>query len=138
MLGRLNHVAIAVPDLDAAAGSYRGALGATVSEPVELAEHGVRLVFVDLPNTRIELLEPLGPASPISRFLSKHPDGGLHHLCYEVDDLYAASERLQEAGARPLGNGESRVGAEGHPVLFLNPKDFSGALIELVEVAGAP
>lgn len=137
MLGRLNHVAIAVADLDAAAAAYRQALDARVSEPVELAAHGVRLAFIELPNTRIELIEPLGPESPISHFLAKHPQGGLHHVCYEVDDLAAASRRLRAEGARALGSGEPRIGADGHPVLFLHPKDFSGTLIELVEVKEA-
>jgi methylmalonyl-CoA/ethylmalonyl-CoA epimerase len=135
MLGRLNHVALAVPDLEAAARLYREKLGAKVSEPESLPEHGVRVVFVDLPNTRIELLEPLGENSPIAGFLAKNPTGGMHHLCYEVDDIRAARDRLREAGARILGDGEPKIGAHGRPVIFLSPKDFVGTLIELEEAA---
>src|SRR5262245_31550921 len=131
MLGRLNHVAIAVRDIAAASEVYRRTLGATVSEPQRLPEHGVTVVFVTLPNTKIELLEPLGEASPIARFLDKSPDGGMHHICYEVDDILAARDRLKAAGARVLGDGEPRTGAHGKPVLFLHPKDFCGTLIEL-------
>jgi methylmalonyl-CoA/ethylmalonyl-CoA epimerase len=134
MLGRLNHVALAVPDLAAAADLYRDKLGARVSAPRALPEHGVTVVFVDLPNTRVELLAPLGEASPIAAFLSRHPQGGMHHLCYEVDDIRAARERLVVAGARILGGGEPKIGAHGNPVLFLNPRDFAGTLIELEEV----
>ena len=134
MLGRLNHVALAVPDLDAAADLYREKLGARVSTPQALPEHGVTIVFVDLPNARIELLEPLGDASPIAAFLQRNPDGGMHHLCYEVDDLRAARDRMKAAGARILGSGEPTTGAHGKPVIFLNPKDFAGVLIELEEV----
>ena len=134
MLGRLNHVAIAVPDLDAAARLYRDRLGARVSGPQKLPEHGVSVVFVDLPNTRIELLEPLGDASPIAKFLQRNPDGGMHHLCYEVADIRAARDRLKQGGARILGDGEPRIGAHGRPVIFLSPKDFVGTLIELEEV----
>jgi methylmalonyl-CoA/ethylmalonyl-CoA epimerase len=134
MLGRLNHVALAVPDLDAATALYREKLGARVSEPQALPEHGVTIVFVDLLNARIELLEPLGDASPIAAFLQRNPDGGMHHLCYEVDDLRAARDHLQAAGARILGSGEPTTGAHGNLVIFLNPKDFAGVLIELEEV----
>ena len=133
MLGRLNHVAIAVPDLAAAARLYRERLGARVSEPQRLPDHGVTVVFVELGNTRIELLEPLGEASPIAAFLARNPDGGMHHLCYEVDDIIAARDRLRAGGTRILGDGEPRLGAHGTPVLFLHPKDFSGTLIELEE-----
>ncbi|RMF97022.1 MAG: methylmalonyl-CoA epimerase [Gammaproteobacteria bacterium] len=131
MIGRLNHVAIVVPDLAAAAAIYRDTLGATVSAPVDLPEHGVTTVFVELPNTRIELLQPLGQDSPVARFLDSHPAGGMHHVCYEVDDILAARDRLIAAGARVLGDGEPRIGAHGKPVLFLHPKDFCGTLVEL-------
>lgn len=131
MLGRLNHVAIAVPDLKAAVAQYTGPLGATVSEPQELPEHGVTVVFVELPNTKIELLEPLGADSPINAFLERSPSGGIHHVCYEVDDILAARDRLKESGARVLGSGEPKTGAHGKPVLFLHPKDFNGTLVEL-------
>ena len=131
MIGRLNHVAIAVPDLESAAAVYRDTLGATVSEPLPLPEHGVTTVFVELPNAKVELLEPLGEGSPIAGFLSRHPGGGTHHLCYEVDDILAARDRLAAAGARVLGDGEPRIGAHGKPVLFLHPKDFCGTLIEI-------
>ena len=134
MLGRLNHVAIAVPDLAAAAEVYAGTLGAEVSAPQPLPEHGVTVVFVTLPNTKIELLEPLGEDSPIARFLEKTPAGGMHHLCYEVEDIDAARDRLLAVGARVLGDGEPKIGAHGKPVLFLHPKDFSGTLIELEQV----
>ena len=134
MLGRLNHVAIAVPDLAAAASVYTETLGAEVSAPQPLPEHGVTVVFVALPNTKIELLEPLGEDSPIARFLEKNPAGGMHHLCYEVDDIGATRDRLLAAGARVLGDGEPKIGAHGKPVLFLHPKDFSGTLIELEQV----
>ncbi len=134
MLGRLNHVAIAVPDLEAAASVYAETLGAEVSAPQPLPEHGVTVVFVAVPNTKIELLEPLGKDSPIARFLEKNPAGGMHHLCYEVDDIGAARDRLLAAGARVLGDGEPKIGAHGKPVLFLHPKDFSGTLIELEQV----
>lgn len=134
MIGRLNHVAIAVPDLEAGAARYRGALGATVTEPESLPEHGVTVVFIELPNTKIELLEPLGEDSPIAGFLAKNPAGGIHHLCYEVEDIRAARDQLKEGGARVLGDGEPKIGAHGKPVLFLHPKDFDGALIELEEV----
>lgn len=134
MLGRVNHVAIAVPDLAAAAESYRSMLGANVTEPQALPEHGVTVVFVTLPNTKVELLEPLGGASPIAAFLAKNPAGGMHHICYEVADIIAARDRLKEAGARVLGDGTPRIGAHGKPVLFLHPKDFQGTLIELEEV----
>ena len=130
MIGRLNHVAIAVRDIAAAARLYRG-LGAEVSPAVPQAEHGVTTVFITLPNTRIELLEPLGAASPIAKFLERNPDGGIHHLCYEVRDIIAARDRLMAQGARVLGDGEPRTGAHGKPVLFLHPKDFLGTLIEL-------
>ncbi len=134
MIGRLNHIAVAVPDLEAAAASYRGVLGAEVSAPRELPRHGVRVVFVELSNTKVELLQPLGKDSPIRRFLERHPAGGLHHICYEVADIVAAREKLRAAGARVLGDGEPETGAHGNPVLFLHPKDFSGTLIELEEV----
>lgn len=134
MLKRLNHVAIAVPDLAAAAATYRGSLGATVSEPIALPEHGVTVVFIDVGNTKIELLEPLGAASPIAAFLEKNPSGGMHHLCYEVDDILAARDHLKSAGARVLGDGEPKVGAHGKPVIFLHPKDFSGTLVELEQL----
>jgi methylmalonyl-CoA/ethylmalonyl-CoA epimerase len=129
MIGRLNHVAIVVPDLAAAAALYRDAFGATVSEPQQLPEHGVAIVFVDLPNSRIELMSPLGADSPVVAFLARNPAGGLHHLCYEVEDLAAARDRLVAAGARVLG--EPKPGAHGKPVLFLHPKDTLGALVEL-------
>lgn len=131
MIGKLNHVAIVVPDLTVAAGLYKDTLGATVSDPVPLPGHGVTTVFVELPNTKIELLEPLGEDSPIARFLEKNPAGGMHHLCYEVDDIIAARDRLAAAGARVLGDGEPKIGAHDKPVLFLHPKDFCGTLIEL-------
>ncbi|ASY68436.1 methylmalonyl-CoA epimerase [Sinorhizobium fredii] len=134
MLGRVNHVAIAVPDLASAAESYRATLGATVTEPQALPEHGVTVVFVTLPNTKVELLEPLGDQSPIAAFLEKNPAGGMHHICYEVEDIIAARDRLQQAGARVLGDGNPKTGAHGKPVLFLHPKDFQGTLIELEEV----
>jgi methylmalonyl-CoA/ethylmalonyl-CoA epimerase len=131
MIGRLNHVAIAVPDLARAAAMYRDMLGATVSAPQALPEHGVTVVFVELPNTKVELLAPLGDASPIAKFLEKSPDGGMHHICYEVDDLLAARDRLKAGGARVLGDGTPRIGAHGKPVLFMHPKDFTGTLLEL-------
>ncbi len=134
MLGRLNHVAIAVPDLETAAARYQETLGAAVSEPQELPEHGVKVVFVELPNTKVELLEPLGAASPIAAFLDRRPDGGMHHICYEVEDIIAARDHLKEQGARVLGDGEPKTGAHGKPVLFLHPKDFCGTLVELEEV----
>ncbi len=134
MLGRLNHVAIAVPDLEAASATYRDDLGADVSAPQALPEHGVTVVFINLGNTKIELLEPLGEKSPIASFLVKNPDGGMHHVCYEVDDILAARDRVTAAGARVLGDGEPRTGAHGKPVLFLHPKDFTGTLVELEEV----
>jgi methylmalonyl-CoA/ethylmalonyl-CoA epimerase len=131
VIGRLNHVAIVVPDLAAAASLYRDTLGAWVSPPQPLPAHGVKVVFVELPNTKIELLEPLGDASPVRGFLDKNPTGGMHHVCYEVDDIIAARDRLRARGARVLGNGEPRLGAHEKPVLFLHPKDFAGTLIEL-------
>ncbi|WP_448952869.1 methylmalonyl-CoA epimerase [Labrys neptuniae] len=134
MIGRLNHVAIAVRDLAAATAVYRDTLGARVSQPLALQEHGVTVVFIELPNTKIELLEPLGEASPIARFLDKNPDGGMHHICYEVEDILAARDRLKREGARVLGDGEPKIGAHGKPVLFLHPKDFSGTLVELEQV----
>ncbi len=134
MIGRLNHVAIVVPDLQAASVLYRDALGARVSGPHALPAHGVTVAFVELPNTRIELIEPLGDASPVSSFLERNAAGGMHHLCCEVDDIIAARDRLLAAGARILGDGEPRPGAHGKPVLFLHPKDFCGTLIELEEV----
>jgi methylmalonyl-CoA/ethylmalonyl-CoA epimerase len=131
MIGRLNHVAIAVRDIAKAAAVYRDTLGAEVSDAVPQHEHGVTTVFITLPNTKIELLEPLGEASPIARFLERNPDGGIHHVCYEVDDIISARDRLKAAGARVLGDGEPKVGAHGKPVLFLHPKDFCGTLVEL-------
>jgi len=131
MIGRLNHVAIVVPDLESASRVYREQLGASVSEPVPLPDHGVTTVFVELPNTKIELLHPLGDNSPIASFLKRQPDGGMHHLCYEVDDIDAAAQHLVEQGARVLGDGKPKTGAHGKPVLFLHPKDFCGTLIEL-------
>jgi methylmalonyl-CoA/ethylmalonyl-CoA epimerase len=131
MIGRLNHVAIAVPDLAGATATYRDTLGARVTAPLPQPDHGVTVVFVELPNTKIELLEPLGPASPIAAFLQRSPAGGIHHVCYEVDDITAARDRLRAAGARVLGDGEPKIGAHGKPVLFLHPKDFCGTLVEL-------
>jgi methylmalonyl-CoA/ethylmalonyl-CoA epimerase len=131
MIGRLNHVAIVVPDLAAASAVYRRSLGARTSEPRPLPHHGVTVVFVDLDNTRIELLEPLGDSSPVRSFLDRNPAGGMHHVCYEVDDILAARDRLRAAGARVLGDGEPQIGAHDKPVLFLHPKDFCGTLIEL-------
>jgi len=131
MIGRLNHVAIAVPDLAAAAEQYRRLLGGEVSAPVDQPEHGVTTVFVTLPNTKIELLAPLGSESPIAGFLARHPGGAIHHLCYEVPDILAARNHLQHQGACVLGDGEPKLGAHGKPVLFLHPKDFSGTLIEI-------
>jgi methylmalonyl-CoA/ethylmalonyl-CoA epimerase len=131
MIGRLNHVAIAVKDLAAATAVYRDALGATVTDPLPQPEHGVTVVFITLPNTKIELLEPLGEGSPIAKFLERAPEGGIHHVCYEVDDILAARDRLKEQGARVLGNGTPKIGAHGKPVLFLHPKDFCGTLVEL-------
>ena len=131
MIGRLNHVAIAVKDLAAATRIYRGTLGADVSEPLPQPEHGVTVVFVNLPNTKIEFLEPLGQNSPIAAFLERNPDGAIHHLCYEVDDIHASRDRLVSEGARVLGGGEPKIGAHGKPVLFLHPKDFCGTLTEL-------
>ncbi|WP_137135114.1 methylmalonyl-CoA epimerase [Rhizobium sp. FKY42] len=134
MLGRVNHIAIAVPDLGVAAASYRDTLGARISQPQALREHGVTVVFVDLENTKVELLEPLGDDSPIRSFLEKNPSGGMHHICYEVQDILAARDQLSQAGARVLGSGEPKIGAHGKPVLFLHPKDFQGTLIELEQV----
>lgn len=131
MIGRLNHVAIAVPDLEAAVAQYQGALGAKVGAPQDEPDHGVTVVFIELPNTKIELLFPLGEGSPITGFLEKNPSGGIHHVCYEVDDIHAARDRLRGEGARVLGDGEPKTGAHGKPVLFLHPKDFQGTLIEL-------
>ncbi len=134
MIGRLNHVAIAVPDLAAGAALYRDTLGAKVGPPQAQPAHGVTVVFIELPNTKIELLEPLGENSPIAAFLEKNPAGGIHHLCYEVGDIMAARDRLKAAGARVLGDGEPKTGAHGKPVLFLHPKDFTGALVELEQI----
>src|SRR6056297_3527705 len=134
MIGRLNHVAIAVPDLAAATALYRDTLGATVSPPQTEPEHGVTVVFIELPNTKVELLEPLGDGSPIAGFLEKNPAGGIHHICYEVEDIHAARDRLSAGGARVLGSGEPKIGAHGKPVLFLHPKDFNGTLVELEQV----
>lgn len=134
MIGRLNHIAIAVKDLAAASATYRDVLGARVSAPLPQPEHGVTVVFIELPNTKVELLEPLGADSPIARFLEKNADGGMHHVCYEVDDILAARDRLKAQGARVLGDGTPKIGAHGKPVLFLHPKDFCGTLVELEQV----
>ncbi len=134
MIGRLNHVAIAVPDLEVALAMYRDALGATVTEPKDLPEHGVTVVFVELDNSKIELLQPLGRVSPIKSFLDKNPSGGMHHVCFEVPDIYAARDQLIEQGARVLGDGEPKNGAHEKPVIFLHPKDFAGTLVELEQV----
>ena len=131
MIGRLNHIAIAVPDLDKASDLYRTVMGAKVSAPKEQPAHGVTVVFVELPNTKIELLEPLGDSSPIKAFLEKNPAGGIHHVCYEVADILAARDHLKSQGARVLGDGNPKIGAHGKPVLFLHPKDFCGTLVEL-------
>ena len=136
MLGRVNHIALAVPSLDAAIARYRDSLGVTISVPQILPEHGVTVVFVIFDNTKVELLEPYGDNSPISAFLAKNPDGGMHHICYEVTDILAARDHLKAAGARVLGSGEPKIGAHGNPVLFLHPKDFFGTLVELEEVKG--
>ena len=134
MIGKLNHVAIAVPDLEAAAAQYRDTLGARVNPPQDEPDHGVTVVFIELPNTKIELLYPLGEGSPIAGFLEKNPSGGIHHVCYEVEDILEARDRLRAAGARVLGDGEPKIGAHGKPVLFLHPKDFTGTLVELEQV----
>ena len=134
MIGRLNHVAIAVPDLDAAVRQYRDTLGAKVLAPQDEPDHGVTVVFIELPNTKIELLYPLGEGSPIAGFLEKNPAGGIHHICYEVEDILAARDRLKATGARVLGSGEPKIGAHGKPVLFLHPKDFNGCLVELEQI----
>src|ERR1700761_2293584 len=131
MIGKLNHVAIAVPDLEKATRTYREMLGARVSDPKPEPQHGVTVVFVDLPNTKVELLRPLGANSPIAKFLERNPDGGMHHLCYEVDDILAARDKLKADGARVLGDGNPKIGAHGKPVLFLHPKDFCGTLVEI-------
>ncbi len=131
MIGRLNHVAIVVPDLAAASSNYRDGLGAKVSEPMNLPEHGVTVVFVELPNTKIELLHPFGAKSPIAGFLEKNPSGGMHHVCYEVEDIIKARDHLKAVGKRVLGDGEPKIGAHNKPVLFLHPKDFSGTLVEI-------
>lgn len=134
MIGRLNHVAIAVKDLETGVKLYRDTLGADVSAPLPQPDHGVTVVFVTLPNTKIELLEPLGGDSPIAKFLERNPDGGIHHICYEVENIIAARDQLKAKGARVLGSGEPRIGAHGKPVLFLHPKDFNGTLVELEQV----
>lgn len=134
MIGRLNHVAVAVRDLEKSAALYRDTLGAKVSAPQAEPAHGVTVVFIELPNTKIELLEPLGENSPIAKFLEKNPDGGMHHVCYEVDDILAARDRLKAKGARVLGDGQPKIGAHGKPVLFLHPKDFNGVLVEIEQV----
>ncbi|MGC6453969.1 MAG: methylmalonyl-CoA epimerase [Candidatus Puniceispirillaceae bacterium] len=136
MIGRINHVAIAVRDVEAAAARWRDGLGATCSSPQDLPDHGVRIVFVSQPNGKVELMEPLGAESPIAGFLERNPDGGMHHICYEVADIVAARDHLLADGARVLGDGTPRIGAHGNPVLFLHPKDFCGTLIELEEVPG--
>ncbi len=135
MIGRLNHVAIAVPDLEAASAQYRDTLGAKVNPPQDEPDHGVTVVFIELPNTKIELLYPLGEDSPIAGFLAKNPNGGIHHICYEVDNIATARTKLEASGARVLGDGSIKIGAHGNPVLFLHPKDFNGTLIELEQVA---
>jgi len=134
MIGRLNHVAIAVPDLAAAAAQYENSLGATVGPPQDEPDHGVTVVFIELPNTKIELLYPLGEGSPIQAFLDKNPAGGMHHMCFEVEDILAARDKLKSEGARVLGDGDPKIGAHGKPVLFLHPKDFNGCLIELEQI----
>ena len=134
MIGRLNHVAIAVKDIAASSSTYRDVLGAQVSAPTEQPAHGVTVVFIQLPNTKIELLEPLGANSPIAKFLEKNPDGGMHHVCYEVEDILAARDKLKAAGARVIGDGNPKIGAHGKPVLFLHPKDFNGTLVEIEQV----
>ena len=134
MIGKLNHVAIAVPNLEKAARTYRETLGARVSAPASLPAHGVTVAFVELPNVKIELLQPLGETSPIAKFLERNPDGGMHHLCYEVEDIIAARDQLKAAGRRVLGDGTPKIGAHGKPVLFLHPKDFAGTLIEIEQV----
>lgn len=131
MIGRLNHIAIAVPDIEAATALYRDTLGAQVSDAVPQPDHGVTTVFIELPNTKVELLEPLGEGSPIANFLERNPAGGIHHICYEVDDITRARDRLQQEGLRVLGDGEPKIGAHGKPVLFLHPKDLTGTLVEL-------
>ena len=136
MIGRINHIAIAVPDLAAATARWRDDLGAECSAAQDLPEHGVRIVFVSQPNGKVELMEPLGEDSPIAGFLVKNPDGGMHHICFEVEDILAARDRLVSSGARVLGDGEPKIGAHGNPVLFLHPKDFCGTLIEIEEVTG--
>lgn len=137
MIGRLNHVAIAVPDLDAAVSTYRNVLGAKVSAPQDEPDHGVTVVFIELPNTKVELLYPLGDKSPIKGFLEKNPNGGIHHICYEVDNIYSARDQLKSKGARVIGDGEPKIGAHGNPVLFLHPKDFNGTLVELEQAKPA-
>jgi methylmalonyl-CoA/ethylmalonyl-CoA epimerase len=134
MIGRLNHVAIAVKNIAAASATYRDTLGAKVSDPIAQPAHGVTVVFIELPNTKIELLEPLGENSPIAKFLEKNPDGGMHHVCYEVEDIYAARDKLKAGGARVIGDGNPKTGAHGKPVLFLHPKDFNGVLVEVEQV----
>ena len=133
-IGKLNHIAIAVPNIKSASDIWEKALGAKISAPQTLTEHGVRVVFIESPNTKIELLEPLNENSPISRFLEKNPNGGMHHICYEVNNLKLASQKLESVGAKILGDGQPKIGAHGKPVIFLNPKDFSGTLIELEEI----
>jgi methylmalonyl-CoA/ethylmalonyl-CoA epimerase len=134
MIGRLNHVAIAVPDLEKATALYRDVMGAKVSDPVDQPDHGVITVFIELPNTKIELLHPLGDNSPIAKFLERNADGGIHHVCYEVDDILAARDKLKSEGLRVLGDGEPKIGAHGKPVLFLHPKDMTGTLVEIEQV----
>ncbi len=134
MIGRLNHVAIAVPDLESATARYRDVLGATVTPPQDEPEHGVTVVFIELPNTKVELLLPYGENSPIAAFLDKNPNGGIHHVCYEVEDIIAARDQLKAQGARVLGDGNPKIGAHGKPVLFLHPKDFCGTLVELEQI----
>jgi methylmalonyl-CoA/ethylmalonyl-CoA epimerase len=134
MIGRINHIAIAVPNLEAACETYRNTLGATLSKPQALPEHGVTVVFIELPGSKVELLEPLGENSPIAAFLKKNPSGGMHHICFEVEDILAARDQLVVSGARILGDHEPKIGAHGKPVVFLHPKDFQGTLIELEQL----
>ena len=133
-IGRVNHIAIAVPNIERASNTWKQALGAKISEPQILPEHGVKVLFIESPNTKVELLEPLNKNSPISKFLDKNPNGGMHHICYEVNDISAVSKKLTSAGAKILGEGKPKIGAHGNPVIFLSPSDFSGTLIELEEV----
>ena len=134
MIGKLNHIAIATPKLDEAVKTYKNMLGAKISSPIDQIDHGVKVVFIELPNTKIELLEPMGEKSPIDNFLEKNKKGGIHHICFEVEDINNAILSLEKDGATVLGDGEAKIGAHGNPVIFLHPKDFNGTLIELEEV----